>query len=100
MGRLYLPVGHALIAAPGRKAGWAGTTAHLAGGCCNTSMSDAIEQRLAAAAESAQEHALCGRQLVHLCARERAAAVDLDTAQEQYAGEERRCVRMPADSSS
>src|ERR1700722_1645158 len=50
-------------------------------------MSDAIEQRLAAAAQAAHEHALCERQRVHLCARERSAAADLDAAREQYAGE-------------
>ena len=57
-------------------------------------MSDAIEQQLAAAAQAAHEHALCERQRVHLCARERAAAVDLDTAREQYAGEEKDVERL------
>jgi uncharacterized protein with GYD domain len=57
-------------------------------------MSDAIEQRLAAAAQAAHEHALCERQRVHLCARERAAAVDLDVAREQYAGEEKDVERL------
>ena len=57
-------------------------------------MSDAIEERLAAAAQAAHEHDLCGRQLVHLCARERAAAADLDTAREQYAGEEKDVERL------
>ena len=60
-------------------------------------MSDAIEQRLAAAAQAAQaahEHALCERQRVHLCARERSAAADLDAAREQYAGEEKDVERL------
>lgn len=57
-------------------------------------MSEAIEQQLAAAAQAAHEHALCERQRVHLCARERAAAVDLDTAREQYAGEEKDVERL------
>jgi uncharacterized protein with GYD domain len=69
-------------------------TAQLAGACCNTSMSDAIEQRLAAAAQAAHEYALCERQRVHLCARERAAAMDLDAAREQYAGEEKDVERL------
>ena len=57
-------------------------------------MSDAIEQRLAAAAQAAHEHALCERQRVHLCARERSAAADLDAAREQYAGEEKDVERL------
>ena len=57
-------------------------------------MSDAIEQRLAAAAQAAHERALCERQRVHLCARERAAAMDLDAAREQYAGEEKDVERL------
>jgi len=57
-------------------------------------MSDAIEQRLAAAAQAAHEYALCERQRVHLCARERSAATDLDAAREQYAGEEKDVERL------
>ena len=57
-------------------------------------MSDAIEQRLAAAAQAAHEYALCERQRVHLCARERSAAADLDAAREQYAGEEKDVERL------
>ena len=57
-------------------------------------MSDAIEQWLAEAAQAAHEHALCERQRVHLCARERAAAADLDAAREQYAGEEKDVERL------
>ena len=42
----------------------------------------------------ADEHALCERQRVHLCARERSAAADLDAAREQYAGEEKDVERL------
>ena len=57
-------------------------------------MSDAIEQQLAAAAQAAHEYDLCERQRVHLCARERAAAADLDAARQQYAGQEKDVERL------
>ena len=57
-------------------------------------MSDEIEQRLAAAAQAAHEHALCEQQHAHLSARERAAAADLDAARQQYAGEEKDVERL------
>jgi DNA repair exonuclease SbcCD ATPase subunit len=52
-------------------------------------MPDEIEQRLAAAAQAAREHDLCEQQHDLLSTRERAAAADLDTAQQQYAGEQK-----------
>ena len=52
-------------------------------------MSDDLEQRLAAAAQAAREHDLCEQQHDLLSTRERAAAADLDTARQQYAGEEK-----------
>ncbi len=51
-------------------------------------MSEEIEQRLAAAAQAAREHDLCEQQHDLLSTRERAAAADLDTARQRYAGEE------------
>jgi len=50
-------------------------------------MPEEIERRLAAAARAAREHDLCEQQHDLLSTRERAAA-DLDTARQQYAGEE------------
>lgn len=52
-------------------------------------MSDEIEQRLAAAAQAAREHDLCGQQHGVLSAREGAAAQDLDAARRDCAGEEK-----------
>jgi DNA repair exonuclease SbcCD ATPase subunit len=52
-------------------------------------MSDEIEQRLAAAAQAAREHDLCRQQHAQLSEREKAAAADLDTARQEYAGEEK-----------
>jgi hypothetical protein len=57
-------------------------------------MSDAIEQRLAAAAQAAREYDLGGRQHVQLSARRQAAAADLDEARQQYAGEEKDVERL------
>jgi hypothetical protein len=57
-------------------------------------MSDDIEQRLVAAAQAAREHDLCGQQHARLKAHERAAAADLDAAQQQYAGEEKDVERL------
>jgi hypothetical protein len=51
-------------------------------------MPEEIEQRLAAAAQAAREHDLCEQQHDALSAREQAAAADLNTAQQQYAGDE------------
>jgi len=52
-------------------------------------MPEEIEQRLAAAAQAAREHDLCEQQLGLLSTREQAAAADLDSARQQYAGEEK-----------
>jgi hypothetical protein len=57
-------------------------------------MSDEIEQRLAAAAQAAREHDLCGQLHAQLTERERAAAADLDAARQQYAGEEKDVQRL------
>jgi hypothetical protein len=57
-------------------------------------MSDAIEQRLAAAAQAAREYDLGGRQHVQLSARRQAAAADLDEARQQYAGQEKDVERL------
>src|ERR1035441_10455365 len=89
---LNLGPGEACV--PRRQAGWAGTTAHPAVTCCNTSMSGEIEQRLAAAAQAAREYDLCGQEHAQLSAREGAAAADLDAAQQQYAGEEKDVERL------
>lgn len=62
--------------------------------CCNTFMSDAIEQQLAAAARAAREYDLCGQQHARLRAREQAVAADLDAARQQYAGEEKDVERL------
>lgn len=50
---------------------------------------DEIEQRLAAAARAAREYDLNGQLQELLSERERAAAADLDAAQQEYAGEEK-----------
>jgi chromosome segregation ATPase len=60
----------------------------MSGTCCNTPMPEEIERRLAAAAQAAREHDLCEQQHDLLSTRERAAVADLDTARQQYAGEE------------
>jgi hypothetical protein len=52
-------------------------------------MSDEMEQRLAATARAAREYDLCGQQHNQLCAREQAAAADLDAARREYAGDEK-----------
>jgi chromosome segregation ATPase len=52
-------------------------------------MPEEIEQRLATAAQAAREHDLCEQQHDQLSTREQAAAADLDTARQQYAGEEK-----------
>ena len=52
-------------------------------------MPEEIEQRLAAAAQAAREHDLCEQQHDVLSTREQAAAADLDTARQQYAGEQK-----------
>lgn len=52
-------------------------------------MPEEIEQRLAAAARAAREHDLCEQQHDLLSTREQSAAADLDTARQQYAGEEK-----------
>ena len=57
-------------------------------------MSDEIEQRLAAAAQAAREHDLCGQQLAQLSAHAQAAAADLDAAQQEYAGDEKDVERL------
>lgn len=55
---------------------------------------DDIEQRLAAAARAAREHDLSEQLHALLSTRERAAAADLDAAQQQYAGEEKDVERL------
>jgi DNA repair exonuclease SbcCD ATPase subunit len=57
-------------------------------------MLDEIEQRLVAAARAAREYDLCGQQHDQLRARERAAAADLETARQEYAGEARDVERL------
>jgi hypothetical protein len=57
-------------------------------------MLDEIEQRLVAAARAAREYDLCGQQHDQLHARERAAAADLETARQEYAGEARDVERL------
>lgn len=57
-------------------------------------MSDAIERRLAAAAQAAREYDLGGRQHAQLSARRQAAAADLDEARQQYAGQEKDVERL------
>jgi hypothetical protein len=57
-------------------------------------MTDDIEQRLAAAAQAAREHELCGQQYAEVSARQQAAAADLVTTREQYAGEEKDVKRL------
>jgi hypothetical protein len=65
-----------------------------AGTCCNTSMPDEIEQRLAAAARAAREYDLCQQQQAQLRTHEQAAAADLDAARQQYAGDEKDVARL------
>jgi hypothetical protein len=57
-------------------------------------MSDEIERRLIAAAQAAREFDLCQQQHDQQRAREKAAAADLDTARQEYAGEEKDVERL------
>ena len=57
-------------------------------------MPDEAEQQLAAAAQAAREYELCGQQLAQQEARERTAAADLETAQQECAGEEKDVERL------
>jgi hypothetical protein len=62
--------------------------------CSNFSMSDDIEQRLAAAAQAAREFEVCGQRCSDLRARLAAAQADATAAQEQYAGEAKDVERL------
>jgi hypothetical protein len=57
-------------------------------------MSDEIEQRLTATAEAARAYDLCQQQHAEQCKREQAAAADLDTARQEYAGDEKDVERL------
>lgn len=57
-------------------------------------MPDEIEQRLAAAAQAAREYELCGQQQARLRGAVQAAAAELSTARQQYAGEQHDVERL------